>query len=93
MTVVEARRLAHQLPPVISIETAGQLVGMSRSRSYEAARRGELPCLTFGRRRMVVTARWLDALGLAPERNGDAPARDVPADQLTPAADAGGRGG
>jgi hypothetical protein len=93
MNLVEARRLAHQLPPVISIETAGKLIGMSRSRSYEASLRGELPCLTFGRRRMVVTSLWLQRLGLTPERDEDAPARGVLVDPLTPAAAAGdGRG-
>jgi hypothetical protein len=64
MTLAEARQLAEQLPPVISIETAGQLIGMSRSSSYEAARRGELPLLTWGRRRMVVTSHWLETIGV-----------------------------
>ena len=74
MTLDEARRLARQLPPLIPIETAGKLVGMSRSSSYQAATRGELPLIAFGRRRMVITAKWLTVLGLGPERDEDIPA-------------------
>lgn len=93
MNLIEARRLAHQLPPVISIETAGQLIGASRSSSYEAARRGELPLLTWGHRRLVVTSLWLERLGLAPERDEGAPVLGALVDPLTAAAAAGdGRG-
>jgi hypothetical protein len=98
MTLDEARRLASQFPPLIPIETAGALVGMSRTGSYEAAARGELPLLAFGRRRMVVTARWLAMLGLEtdpaletegapidlePEHDGGA-RLGAPIDQLAP---------
>jgi hypothetical protein len=84
MTLDEASRLARQLPPVISIETAGKLVGMSRSSSYQAAARGELPLLGFGRRRVVITARWLRILGLYPDDDGGAPG-DACVDQFVPA--------
>ena len=85
MTLDEARRLAAQFPPLIPIETAGALVGMSRTGSYVAAARGELPVLAFGRRRMVVTARWLAILGLDPGHDEGAP-EGASIDKLTPAA-------
>jgi hypothetical protein len=62
VTIDEAR----QLPVVLTVEHAGQLLGMGRSASYEAARRGELPTLQFGRRLMVPTGRLLELLGLDP---------------------------
>jgi excisionase family DNA binding protein len=34
----------------------GQLLGLSRSSTYEAAQRGEIPTLAFGRRLVVPTA-------------------------------------
>jgi hypothetical protein len=34
----------------------GQLLGLSRSATYEAAGRGEIPVLKFGRRSVVPTA-------------------------------------
>jgi excisionase family DNA binding protein len=53
-----------ELPPVITVEQAGRLFEMGRSASYEAAARGEIPTLRFGRRRLVPTARVLAMLGL-----------------------------
>jgi excisionase family DNA binding protein len=38
---------------VYSVEEAGRLLGLSRNSAYEAAKRGELPTLTFGRRLVV----------------------------------------
>jgi excisionase family DNA binding protein len=64
VTLDDARRLARQLPPTISVEEAGRLLGLSRSSAYEAAQRGELPTLAFGRRRVAVTARVLAMLGI-----------------------------
>jgi excisionase family DNA binding protein len=60
MTLDEAR----QLPPVLSVEEAGRVVGLKRSAAYDAARRGELPTITFGRRVLVPTAALLALLGL-----------------------------
>lgn len=42
--------------PTMSIEEAGAALSLGRSAAYEAARRGELPTLTFGRRKVVITA-------------------------------------
>jgi excisionase family DNA binding protein len=57
---------ARQLPTVLSVEHAGRLLGLGRSASYEAVRRGELPTLKFGRRLLVPTGKVLELLGLDP---------------------------
>jgi excisionase family DNA binding protein len=36
-------------PETYSVPEAGRIVGLGRNASYEAARRGELPVLRFGR--------------------------------------------
>ncbi len=53
-----------KLPPIISIEEASSLLGISRRSAYRAATNGELPSLKLGRRVLVPTARLLDLLGL-----------------------------
>ena len=40
-------------PLAISIEEAGRLLGISRGLAYQMAKRGDLPTVSFGRRRMV----------------------------------------
>jgi excisionase family DNA binding protein len=55
------------LPPTISVEQAGELLGISRRSAYRAAARGELPTFKVGRRLRVPTARLLDLLGLSME--------------------------
>jgi excisionase family DNA binding protein len=79
-----------QLPPTISVEHAGQLLGLGRSAAYEAVRRSELPVLRFGRRMVVPTARVLAMLGL--ERDEGAPAGAL-IDQHVPAGPARDHGG
>jgi hypothetical protein len=49
---------------VLSVEQAGQLFGLRRSAAYDAARRGELPTIRFGRKVVVPTGRLLGLLGL-----------------------------
>jgi excisionase family DNA binding protein len=39
-----------------SIPQAGKLLGLSRNTAYEAARRGELPTIRFGRKILVPKA-------------------------------------
>jgi len=73
------------LPPTISVEHAGRLLGLGRSAAYEAVRRSELPVLKFGRRMVVPTARVLAMLGL--ERDEGAPA-GASVSQLVPASPA-----
>ena len=49
---------------VLTIPEAGAIVGLGRSASYVAARRGELPTLRFGGRLVVPTALLRRMLGL-----------------------------
>jgi hypothetical protein len=42
----------------------GVLLGLSRDCTYDAARRGEIPTLQFGRRKVVPTASLRRMLGL-----------------------------
>jgi hypothetical protein len=44
--------------PTTSVPLAGKALGLSRNASYEAARRGEISVLEFGKLRRVPTA-WL----------------------------------
>jgi excisionase family DNA binding protein len=50
----------------ITIAEAARLLNVSVDLAYESARRGELPCVSLGRRRLVVVSRLLEQLGLAP---------------------------
>jgi excisionase family DNA binding protein len=61
------------LPPTISVEHAGRLLGLGRSASYEAVQRAELPVIRFGRRMVVPTARLLALLGVSQETERDGP--------------------
>ncbi len=55
------------LPPTISVEEAGQLLGVSRRSAYRAAENGQLPTLRLGRRPLVPTPRLLAMLGVTSE--------------------------
>jgi hypothetical protein len=50
--------------PVVSVEVAGQLLGMSRSAAYRAADRGEIPTIRLGE--LLVPVAALYALLLLP---------------------------
>jgi len=50
----------------IPVPSAGRILGLSRNKSYEAARTGELPTLRFGKRLVVPTAMLRNMLGLPP---------------------------
>ena len=41
---------------VLSVPEAGKLLGLGRDASYQAAKRGELPVLRFGKRLVVPRA-------------------------------------
>jgi hypothetical protein len=43
---------------IYTIPEAGRMAGLGRSASYDAARRGEIPTIQFGRRKAVPKARW-----------------------------------
>ena len=53
-----------ELPPTISVEHAGQILGISRRSAYRAAANGELPTVRLGRRILVPSSRLLDLLGM-----------------------------
>jgi excisionase family DNA binding protein len=56
------------LPPTITVEQAGEVLGISRRSAYRAATTGELPTIKLGRRLLVPTARLFDLLGLPTEQ-------------------------
>jgi excisionase family DNA binding protein len=66
MTIAELLEREDTLPPTVSVEEAGRLLGLSRRSAYRAVERGELPVLRFGRRLLVPTAKLLVMLGVRP---------------------------
>jgi excisionase family DNA binding protein len=63
--------------PTLRVEQAGEFLGLGRSSAYEAARRGDLPVLRFGRTLRVPTARLRVLLGIDPEPEADTPTAAV----------------
>lgn len=57
---------SEELPPTLSVEQAGELVGVGRNAAYRAAHRGELPAFRVGRKLRVPTADLLRLLGVEP---------------------------
>ncbi len=57
-----------ELPPTITVEQAGEVLGISRRSAYRAATNGELPTIKLGRRLLVPTARLLELLGLSADQ-------------------------
>jgi excisionase family DNA binding protein len=66
MTLGEALRM----PPTLTVEQAGQVLGLGRYAAYDAVKRGEIPVLRFGRRLIVPTPALLAMLGLDVTRGG-----------------------
>jgi excisionase family DNA binding protein len=56
-----------ELPGLLSVEQACELLGLSRSAGYRAAAAGHLPTIRWGHRLYVPTSRLLELLGLIPE--------------------------
>ena len=54
---------------VLDVPVAGAMAGLSRTASYEAAKRGDIPTIKIGRLLKVPAARWLRLLN---EGNGEA---------------------
>ena len=52
------------LPPLLTIPEACELLGISRDAGYRAARAGNLPTLRWGRRVYVPTIRLREVVGL-----------------------------
>jgi excisionase family DNA binding protein len=70
MATLEDMPRGADLPPLLSVEHACELLGVSRSAGYRAATTGDLPTLRWGRRLYVPTARLLELLGLPWEKAG-----------------------
>ena len=62
------KREPHSPPKITRITTsvprAGRAIGLGKSSSYEAARRGDIPAIRIGKLLRVVIARYEDKLGL-----------------------------
>jgi excisionase family DNA binding protein len=56
-----------ELPALLSVEQACELLGLSRSAGYRAAAAGHIPTIRWGHRLYVPTTRLLELLGLVPE--------------------------
>ncbi len=74
---VESARGGHIERQTLTVQEAGDILGISRSTAYEAVRRGELPVIRIGRRlviprvaveRLLKEAGQPDALPVATER-------------------------
>ncbi len=57
--------------PTLTVEEAGEILGLGRSGAYDAAKRGEIPTIRFGRRLVVPTAALRRLLAI------DSPAPEV----------------
>ncbi len=64
--------------PTCSVEEAGVWLGLGRSAAYEAAGRGEIPTIRFGRSLRVPTAALRRLLALDETASGEAEAPVVP---------------
>lgn len=49
-------------PLTITVEEAGRRLGISRGLAYELVRRGEIPAIRLGSRRLVVPAGAVEAI-------------------------------
>ena len=55
-------------PEVVTVVEAGRLLGLGRTSAYRAARRGNLPVVRIGRRRLAVPRPALEELLRSPVR-------------------------
>ncbi|MGL5823927.1 MAG: helix-turn-helix domain-containing protein [Nocardioides sp.] len=61
-----------ELPALISVTRAAELIGISRSSAYILAKAGELPSRRLGGRVFVITSRIHDFIHDTTPRNGAA---------------------
>jgi len=61
----------------MTVEEAGDLLGLGRSSAYEAVRRGEIPTIRFGRLIRVPTASLRRLVGIDPDPESDSPTAQV----------------
>lgn len=65
MTIKTNAPIPHpETTPILSVEDAGALLGLGRSSAYAAAKKGEIPTIQFGKKRVVPTAKLRQLLGL-----------------------------
>jgi excisionase family DNA binding protein len=57
-----------ELPALLSVEQACELLGLSRSAGYRAATAGDIPTIRWGYRLYVPTGRLLELLGVVSGR-------------------------
>jgi len=63
------RRPAKRQPKILrgpfgmTVPEAGALIGLSRNKSYEAAKAGKIPTMEFGALLIVPRGRWLKKIG------------------------------
>jgi excisionase family DNA binding protein len=62
----------------ITVEESADVLGIARGTAYEAARTGQLPVLTLGRRRLVPVPKLLALLGVAADPASEATAEVGP---------------
>jgi excisionase family DNA binding protein len=67
VTGSQGRRGLSELPALLSVEQACELLGLSRSAGYRAAAAGHIPTIRWGHRLYVPTVRLLELLGVVPE--------------------------
>ena len=61
------------LPPMLTVEDAAGLIGISRGSAYAAVRSGELPAVRIGRRWLIPTTRLLqEILGVVHDASASA---------------------
>jgi hypothetical protein len=59
-----------EMPPTLSVTSAGEFLGMSPSAAYRAVERGELPTIRLAGRLRVPTPKLLRLLGYEPSLPG-----------------------
>ncbi|MFJ1708351.1 helix-turn-helix domain-containing protein [Kitasatospora sp. NPDC088346] len=53
-----------RVQPTMTVPEAGRLFGLQKAASYNAARRGDIPTISVGRRLLVPTAKLRALLGI-----------------------------
>ena len=56
--------MSHDHPLTLTVEQAGQVLGVSRSTAYELVRTGDLKCIRLRRRIVVPVANLAESLGV-----------------------------
>ncbi|WP_327074402.1 helix-turn-helix domain-containing protein [Kitasatospora purpeofusca] len=63
-----------QVQPTMTVPQAGRYLGLQKAASYNAARRGDIPTISVGRRLLVPTAKLRLLLGIDASVTTDAAA-------------------